>query len=88
MCTNLKFFFFPFYSGTTGVPKGVVLTQSSSVAAISGIAAVGDKGTFALISNQDTYISYLPLAHVFERAAQGIHLYKGASIGYYQVKYI
>ncbi|KAI7887248.1 uncharacterized protein EV154DRAFT_520724 [Mucor mucedo] len=71
-------------SGTTGVPKGVVLTQSSSVAAISGIAAVGDKGTFALITHEDTYISYLPLAHVFERAAQGIHLYKGAAIGYYQ----
>lgn len=60
------------------------MTQSSSVAAISGIAAVGDKGTFALITHEDTYISYLPLAHVFERAAQGIHLYKGAAIGYYQ----
>ncbi|KAL9553112.1 hypothetical protein MBANPS3_003455 [Mucor bainieri] len=71
-------------SGTTGVPKGVILTQAASVAAISGISAVGDKGTFALITKEDVYISYLPLAHVFERAAQGIHLFKGAALGYYQ----
>ncbi|EIE87990.1 hypothetical protein G6F46_009930 [Rhizopus delemar] len=71
-------------SGTTGVPKGVVLTQANCVAAVSGISAVGEKGTFALISSDDVYISYLPLAHVFERAAQGIHLFKGAAIGYYQ----
>ncbi|KAG1239703.1 hypothetical protein G6F68_018375 [Rhizopus microsporus] len=54
-------------SGTTGVPKGVVLTQANCVAAVSGISAVGEKGTFALISSDDVYISYLPLAHVFER---------------------
>ncbi|KAI8889705.1 acetyl-CoA synthetase-like protein [Backusella circina FSU 941] len=71
-------------SGTTGVPKGVVLTQANSVAAIAGIDAVGEKGTFAVITNTDIYISYLPLAHVFERAAQGIHLFKGAALGYYQ----
>lgn len=73
------------YSGTTGVPKGVILTHANSVAAIYSIAAVGDKGSFAIISKDDVYISYLPLAHVFERAAQGTHLYKGAAIGYYQV---
>ncbi|CAO3700874.1 unnamed protein product [Rhizopus stolonifer] len=71
-------------SGTTGVPKGVVLTQANCVAAVSGISAVGEKGTFAFVTSDDVYISYLPLAHVFERAAQGIHLLKGASIGYYQ----
>jgi long-subunit acyl-CoA synthetase (AMP-forming) len=73
-------------SGTTGVPKGVVLTQANSVAAIYGISAVGEKGTFAVITKEDVYISYLPLAHVFERAAQGIHLYNGAALGYYQVR--
>jgi long-chain acyl-CoA synthetase len=62
-----------------------VLTQAASVAAVTSISAVGEKGTFALITKDDIYISYLPLAHVFERAAQGIHIFKGASIGYYQV---
>ncbi|KAI8997723.1 hypothetical protein BDB01DRAFT_53055 [Pilobolus umbonatus] len=71
-------------SGTTGVPKGAVLTQANSIAAIYSIDAVGEQGTFALITRDDIYISYLPLAHVFERAAQGIHLFKGAAIGYYQ----
>lgn len=47
---------------------------------------MGEKGTFAMITKDDVYISYLPLAHVFERAAQGIHLYKGAALGYYQVR--
>jgi long-chain acyl-CoA synthetase len=72
------------YSGTTGVPKGVVLTQANSLAVISAISAVGDADTFAQIYSSDVYISYLPLAHVFERAAQGIHLFKGAALGYYQ----
>lgn len=71
-------------SGTTGVPKGAVLTQANCVASIVAVAAVGDAGTFASVNNTDTYISYLPLAHVFERVAQGLHVYRGASIGYYQ----
>ncbi|CAO3700822.1 hypothetical protein CU097_012714 [Rhizopus azygosporus] len=71
-------------SGTTGVPKGAVITQANCVAAISAIAALGDKGTFADVNSDDVYISYLPLAHVFERVAQGIHLFRGAAIGYYQ----
>ncbi|KAL0079755.1 hypothetical protein J3Q64DRAFT_1644956 [Phycomyces blakesleeanus] len=71
-------------SGTTGLPKGAILTQANCVASITGIAAAGTAGTFAPISHTDVYISYLPLAHVFERAAQGIHVYRGAAIGYYQ----
>ncbi|KAI7866016.1 hypothetical protein BDF14DRAFT_1969621 [Spinellus fusiger] len=70
-------------SGTTGMPKGAVLTQANCVASVTGIALTGDAGTFAPISSTDVYISYLPLAHVFERAAQGIHIFRGASIGYY-----
>lgn len=72
-------------SGTTGVPKGVVLTQANCVSSIEAAAAVGQSGTFAPVDHTDVYISYLPLAHVFERVAQGLHVYKGASIGYYQV---
>ncbi|ORX48261.1 acetyl-CoA synthetase-like protein, partial [Hesseltinella vesiculosa] len=71
-------------SGTTGVPKGAVSTQASCVAAVSAVAAVGDAGTFAPVDYTDTYISYLPLAHVFERVAFGLHVYRGASIGYFQ----
>ncbi|KAI8388623.1 uncharacterized protein BYT42DRAFT_490961 [Radiomyces spectabilis] len=71
-------------SGTTGVPKGAVLTQANCVASVYAAAAVGDKGTFAAVDHTDVYISYLPLAHVFERVAQFLHVYRGAAIGYYQ----
>lgn len=73
------------YSGTTGVPKGAVLTHANCVAPIASISALGETGSFAKVNHTDVYISYLPMAHVFERAAQGIHVFKGASIGYYQV---
>ncbi|KAI7879036.1 acetyl-CoA synthetase-like protein [Lichtheimia hyalospora FSU 10163] len=71
-------------SGTTGVPKGAVLTHANCVAPIASISALGETGSFAKVNHTDVYISYLPMAHVFERAAQGIHVFKGASIGYYQ----
>ena len=47
---------------------------------------MGDVGSFASVDHTDVYISYLPLAHVFERVAQGLHVYRGAAIGYYQVR--
>ncbi|KAI9318190.1 hypothetical protein BX666DRAFT_2026598 [Dichotomocladium elegans] len=71
-------------SGTTGVPKGAVITHANSVASIYGAAVVGDSGAFAAVDETDIYISYLPLAHVFERVAQGLFVYRGAAIGYYQ----
>ncbi|ORZ22655.1 hypothetical protein BCR42DRAFT_406711 [Absidia repens] len=71
-------------SGTTGVPKGAVLTQANCVAAIHGVAAVGEIGTFAQVTSSDCYISFLPLSHVFEKVAIGLHIFRGASIGYYQ----
>lgn len=72
-------------SGTTGVPKGAVLTHANCVASIYSAACVGDSGSFARVDENDVYISYLPLAHVFERVAQGLHVFRGAAIGYYQV---
>ncbi len=33
----------------------------------------------------DYHLSYLPLAHVFERALQAGFYYSGAAIGFYQV---
>ena len=64
-------------SGTTGNPKGVVLTHGNSVAA-----------TFASIlacqQNKDSCIlSYLPLAHVYERVGQHAALAAGTRVGFY-----
>ncbi|KAI9260714.1 hypothetical protein BDA99DRAFT_551965 [Phascolomyces articulosus] len=71
-------------SGTTGTPKGAVITHANCVAPIAAIDKLGTTGSFANIDSTDIYISYLPLAHVFERAAQGVHVFQGAAIGYYQ----
>ncbi len=49
-------------SGTTGNPKGVVLTHKNLAAASRHTAHVLN------VTNSDRYISYLPLAHITERS--------------------
>ncbi|GFP84010.1 long chain acyl-coa synthetase 7 peroxisomal [Phtheirospermum japonicum] len=51
-------------SGTTGTPKGVVLTHGNLIANVAG-TSLGIK-----FYPSDLYISYLPLAHIYERASQ------------------
>uniref|UniRef100_H3DF83 Long-chain-fatty-acid--CoA ligase n=1 Tax=Tetraodon nigroviridis TaxID=99883 RepID=H3DF83_TETNG len=54
-----------FTSGTTGNPKGVMLTHGNVVADFSGFLKVTDKVIFP--NQDDCLISFLPLAHMFER---------------------
>ena len=53
-------------SGTTGNPKGVVLTHASICACISGLLDYTNQVNTALDEN-DCYLSYLPLAHIMDR---------------------
>ncbi len=48
-------------SGTTGPPKGVLLTHENILSVIKALGAV------VPADDQDTYLSFLPLCHVFER---------------------
>ncbi|KAL1998471.1 hypothetical protein VTN02DRAFT_6118 [Thermoascus thermophilus] len=64
-------------SGTTGPPKGVVLTHANAVAAISCGIIMGNQGP------DDTTASYLPLAHIYERLSEQGTLWSGGRIGYY-----
>lgn len=50
-------------SGSTGEPKGVMLTHGNIASACEGMVAHG----FDLDPSRDVYLSYLPLAHVYER---------------------
>ncbi|TPX45150.1 hypothetical protein SeMB42_g01596 [Synchytrium endobioticum] len=49
-------------SGTTGNPKGAVLTHANFVAAVHALQIVGVDFTAG-----QRYISYLPLAHIYDR---------------------
>ncbi|XP_063045823.1 long-chain-fatty-acid--CoA ligase 1-like isoform X2 [Engraulis encrasicolus] len=71
-----------FTSGTTGNPKGAMLTHKNVVSDCSAFMKIIEKN--CPISNTDVHISYLPLAHMFERVVQGVMLAHGASIGFFQ----
>jgi long-chain acyl-CoA synthetase len=63
-------------SGTTGEPKGAMLTHSNFVSNV--LACV----TVVPITGDGTAISFLPLAHVFERMIDYSYLYRHCSIAY------
>ena len=71
-------------SGTTGLPKGVVIRHEMMVAEIAGIHALSKAGKFINFYSKVVHLSFLPLAHVFERSVQHIFLVRGGSVGFYQ----
>ncbi|CAO3681266.1 unnamed protein product [Rhizopus stolonifer] len=64
-------------SGTTGTPKGAMLTHRNFVSCLSGCYT--DIGG----SIDDVGISYLPLAHIFGRASDILTFTLGGRLGYY-----
>ncbi|KAK5661498.1 hypothetical protein OQA88_11402 [Cercophora sp. LCS_1] len=64
-------------SGTTGDPKGVVITHANCVA---GVAAARSADS---VKANDVHISYLPLAHIYGRMADQTALAAGAKVGYF-----
>ena len=66
-------------SGTTGDPKGVLISHRNFV---SSIMATVKTGLYP--ASTDRYLSYLPLAHVLERAVNYALLSVGARIGFAQ----
>uniref|UniRef100_A0A4W6C4T6 long-chain-fatty-acid--CoA ligase n=1 Tax=Lates calcarifer TaxID=8187 RepID=A0A4W6C4T6_LATCA len=64
-------------SGSTGIPKGVMISHSNMIAGITGMAE-----RLSYLNETDTYIAYLPLAHVLELTAEHIVVSLGFKIGY------
>ena len=61
-------------SGTSGNSKGVLLTNGNFLSAAANTLTLARE---MRIDNNDVYISYLPLAHVFDRLGVYIVLSKG-----------
>ena len=68
-------------SGTTGTPKGAMISHGNIAEGCMGIKQ--NLYTFTM-NHDDTMISYLPLAHVYEFAIECYFSYIGGRIGYYQ----
>lgn len=64
--------------------RGAILTHKNFVATIASFHMMAKHGKFFIPSPADTHVSYLPLAHVFERLCQAVMISGAARIGYYQ----
>uniref|UniRef100_A0A672S595 Long-chain-fatty-acid--CoA ligase n=1 Tax=Sinocyclocheilus grahami TaxID=75366 RepID=A0A672S595_SINGR len=71
-----------FTSGTTGKPKGAMITHGNIASNTSSVIKILE-GYF-VIRQEDVSISYLPLAHMFERMIQVSMFCHGARVGFYQ----
>ena len=71
-------------SGSTGVPKGVMITHSNMVSALLSLLTVSSRGILAEgpATPNDAYIAFLPLAHVLEMLAEHVMLLLGIKLGY------
>mmetsp|Transcript_16150 Transcript_16150/g.34928 ORF Transcript_16150/g.34928 Transcript_16150/m.34928 type:complete len:681 (+) Transcript_16150:140-2182(+) len=69
---------FCYTSGTTGDPKGALLTHENLIADAAACNARFDLG------QNDVHLSYLPLPHVFERGVHVLVVNGGGRIGFYQ----
>eukprot|EP00798_Chlamydomonas_sp_ICE-L_P031766 gene31766-6963_t len=65
-------------SGTTGAPKGAMLTHSNMIASSAGTSVVLNLGEAGW-----KYISYLPLAHIYERTNLVSMAHLGNAVGFY-----
>lgn len=68
-------------SGTTGSPKGVMLTHGNVVA---NICAVMYQLGSSIVTKHDIMLSFLPLAHMFERCCQMAVYMVGGRVGFFQ----
>ncbi|GMM37985.1 medium-chain fatty acid-CoA ligase [Saccharomycopsis crataegensis] len=74
-----------FTSGTTGMPKGVVIPQKMYIASIKFMLqfsnTVKNANPFSL-ENPVNYLCFLPLSHIYERQLITYSIITGANIGF------
>lgn len=76
-------------SGTTGEPKGVILTNEAIMAEVLSTDQLLFE-TDRVATADDSYFSFLPLAHVFDQIIETYCIFMGSSIGFWQgdVRYL
>ena len=72
---------FSYTSGTTSTPKAAMLTHRNFIAALAGVDAGSDETV--KFTSSDVHLSYLPLAHIYDRLACSYMLAVGGRIGFY-----
>lgn len=71
---------FSYTSGTTGTPKGALLTHGNLMSTMAGVHHAGGLS----VDLTDRHLSYLPLAHIFERVVMAQVLCAGASVAFFR----
>ncbi|KAJ6477729.1 long-chain-fatty-acid-CoA-ligase [Mycena sanguinolenta] len=69
-------------SGSTGAPKGVVITHANLVASVAAVHVLLGHH----LTPEDAYLAYLPLAHILEFIVEIIMLFVGMPTGFGGVK--
>ncbi|KAH9621894.1 hypothetical protein KSS87_019083 [Heliosperma pusillum] len=64
-------------SGSTGLPKGVMMTHGNVLSTVSAVMTIVPG-----LGAKDVYLAYLPLAHILELAAENLFPAIGSKIGY------
>lgn len=70
-------------SGTTGEPKGVMISNESILSILCGVNHHLESMSEEF-RGSDVYFSYLPLAHIFDRVIEELFISTGASIGFWR----
>ena len=71
---------FSYTSGTTGTPKGALITHGNIISTNAGMQIVDEMKVLLT----DRHLSYLPLAHIFERIVMSQVLCAGASVAFFR----
>lgn len=69
-------------SGTTGLPKGVILTHGNLLANAEALTVLTESGPAMRITPEDVALAFLPLSHILERTGHNALLMNGVTLAY------